>query len=114
MLSFRCIRVRRLNIFRTVMREPKDRMELWSSLYSSCAGVNGRGRGLFSNRKSDPVDEALEMLLFAECDPEVGSGGQSRKRLSRYAGLVPDVDGRGSVIAILVVVVGSLPTSNAP
>ena len=78
--------VRRLKGLRKVKREPKERRETWSSVYSSNAGVRGRGRGLFS-RRSRPGEEAVEKLLLAEWRG-VGSGGQSLNRLSRYAGRV--------------------------
>ena len=47
------------------------------------------------------------MLLLAErrlgldVRAGTGGGGSSLNRLSRYAGRVPDVDGRGSTIAIV-------------
>lgn len=44
------------------------------------------------------------MLLLAEWTPELGRGGLSRNRLSRYAGRVPHVDGRGSAIVIAAIV----------
>ena len=51
--------------------------------------------------------EENELLLLAErrlgldVRAGTGGGGSSLNRLSRYAGRVPDVDGRGSTIAIV-------------
>jgi len=92
--------VRRLKGLRNVKREPKERRETWSSAYSSKAGVRGRGRGLL-RRRSGPGEEAVEKLLLAEWRG-VGSGGQSLKRLSRYAGRVLQ-DGRVCSIVMMAV-----------
>ena len=75
----------------------KDRNESLSDWSSSNAGDNGRGIGCIV-RTSDDGIELKEMLLFAE--RRLGVFGNSLKRLSRYAGLFPLVEGRAIAIAI--------------
>jgi hypothetical protein len=65
---------------------------------SSTAGVRGLGRGGLGRRLYADVVELSDMLLLAECMLCVGSGGASLNRLSRYAGLLPDVERRGRIM----------------
>ena len=78
-----------------------DLTDILSSCSSSKAGDNGRGIGWVTRESNGEV-----MLLFSERRLGLfgNGGGCSLKRLSRYAGLLPEVEGRGNTIAILIFV----------
>ena len=56
-----------------------------------------------SNAEDDPKDVLLVAERRLGLEGNDGTGGASLKRLSRYAGLLPHVEGRGSTIAIVIV-----------
>lgn len=89
-----------------IFNDLKDILSDWSS---SNAGDNGRGIGwiVLTSEGGFELNELNDMLLLAERRLGVfGNGGDwSRKRLSRYAGLFPAVDGRTIAAAILCLVV---------
>jgi hypothetical protein len=83
-----------------------DRTDPVSSQLSSNAGESGRRFEFECIVRISCTDDAelYEMELFAECTLGLGwcDAGLSLNRLSRYAGLVPQVDGRGRAMAILL------------
>lgn len=109
-VSWTCGYVRRLRKFRSFNRGLKlsrnDLTDMRSSDSSSNAGDRGRGLD-WTGRSSTSDVEENELLLLAErrlgldVRAGTGGGGSSLNRLSRYAGRLPDVEGRASAMAIV-------------